>query len=200
MRTFTMKLSIKPDLSVVLNTLEARVEPDMSWIKGFYGEKCKKPRLPAALPEILLPAIQIPAIQLPATQLPAIQLPPIQEVEAVDLSTLSFETPKKKRPREQPRMLMPSSIELFGYTAPPRLQWTPKGQRDEEVLEYMHDAVTDLPSSEDEKDGVMSVKMQKKHKIWNWANSPEKPLPDQSFEEWVEDEERIPRKKLRYAL
>ncbi|KAL8803490.1 MAG: hypothetical protein Q9200_006192 [Gallowayella weberi] len=181
----SQKRSINPDLSVVLNTHEARVVPDMSWIKGFYGGKRKKPTSPSARPEI---------------QLPAIQLPPIQEVNEVDLSTLPCETPKKKRPRERARMLMPSNIEVFGCTAPPQLQWTPKGQRHEEVLEYMHDAVSSLSSSDEEENGILSAKVQKKHKIWSWANSPEKRLPDQSFEEWVAEEEMTPRKKLRHAL
>ncbi|KAL8679825.1 MAG: hypothetical protein Q9186_003941 [Xanthomendoza sp. 1 TL-2023] len=176
----SQQTSISPDLSVVLDTIETRVEPDMSWIKGFYSEKRKNPRSPNAWPEI--------------------HLPPIQEVNAIDLSTLALETPIKKRPRERRRMPMPSSIELFGCTAPPRLQWTPKAQRDEEVLEYMHEAISDLPSSDDENDGIVSVKVQKKHKISTWANSPEKPLPDQSFEEWIEEEELMPRKRLRHAL
>ena len=47
----------------------------------------------------------------------------------------------------------------------------------------------------------MSVQVQKKHKLWSWANSPDKPLPDQSFEEWLEEEDKQqPRKKLRLSF
>lgn len=149
----------------------------MSWIKGFYNGKPKKPALPKASPKIEL-------------------LPPIQEDKEVDLTTFERETPVKKPAKEQRRVRIDTSIEVSEYSMPPQLQWTPKAQRGEDVLESMHD---ELPGFDEEQNGyILSAKVQK---LWSWANSPDKDLPDQSFEDWLEEEEKQqPRKKLRLSF
>ncbi|KAL8656853.1 MAG: hypothetical protein Q9226_002502 [Calogaya cf. arnoldii] len=165
----------------------------MSWIKGFYDGKREKPALSTASPKIDVS-------------------PPIQEYKEVDPekldretpgrkrsgATLERETPVKKRSGEQRRVRIDTGIELSGYSAQPQLQWTPltpKAQRKEEVQDAYFE-------SDEESSGysMEDAKVQKKHKLESWANSPDGGLPDQSFEEWLEEEEKQqPRKKLRLS-
>ncbi|KAL8854283.1 MAG: hypothetical protein Q9221_000997 [Calogaya cf. arnoldii] len=170
----------------------------MSWIKGFYDGKRKKPSLSKTSPHM---------IDL---------LPPIQEYKAFDPeklhretpvrkrsgASLERETPVKKRSAEQRRVKIHTGIEVSGYSVQPQLQWTPltpKTQRKEEVHESEHDS--DLESDEEFSGySMQETKVQKKHKLESWANSPDGDLPDQSFEEWLEEEEKQqPRKKLRLS-
>lgn len=158
------KPNINPDLTFILSTIDCQSEPDMSWIKGFYNGKPKKPAFPKVSPNIEL-------------------LPPIQEDNEVDLPSWDRETPVKKRAGEQRRVRLDTSVEVSGYSMPPQLQWTPKAQRAEDGLESMHGEL--LESDEEQNSYIMSAQVQKKHKLWSWANSPETALPDQSFEDWL---------------
>ncbi|KAL8927841.1 MAG: hypothetical protein Q9172_001214 [Xanthocarpia lactea] len=175
--------SIDPDLSVVIGTFDCSVEPDMSWIKGFYDGKPRKPAAPDAQPKI--------------------ELPPILEVNEIEATTLVSERPVKACPREQHRVPLPRGIEVAGQPVPPQLQWTPKAPRKEELLDYMRGAALEIPSSDEEQSYIMSAKGQKKHKHWTWPNTPKhEALPGQAFEDGLEEEEedQQPRKKLRRSL
>ncbi|KAL8729460.1 MAG: hypothetical protein Q9166_004708 [cf. Caloplaca sp. 2 TL-2023] len=198
------KGSINPDLNVVLDKIDTHIEPDISRIKGFTKGKAKQPRsLQNPWPEIQLPSIQevkegvlaTSAPETPSKKLPEIQLSPIHEVKGIKPATSAPETPAKKRPRGQLRTPILSGIDVSGRPAPPLLQWTPTAQREEEVLEYLHDAVPYVTSSDEERDFTISVRAQKKRKIWAWANSPEKAMPDQDFEDWVEEDAQLHARK-----
>ncbi|KAI4207320.1 MAG: hypothetical protein LQ349_009860 [Xanthoria aureola] len=165
----------------------------MSWIKGFYKGKRKKPALPKASPS----NIEV--------------LPPIQEDEEDVVSASSdLVTPVKKRAGEQRRVRVDASIEVSGYPVPAQLQWTPQAQRQNHVPTNTFDAPPHEPLSDDEEEqdrGITSAQAQTKHKLWSWANnSPDTgtATPDQSFEDWLEEEEeeeqqQQPRKKSRLS-
>ncbi|CAL8576931.1 hypothetical protein XPA_002793 [Xanthoria parietina] len=190
----SQKPSTNPDLTFILGTIDCRQEPDMSWIKGFYKGKRKKPAKLKASPS----NIEV--------------LPPIQEDEEDAVSASSdLVTPVKKRAGEQRRVRVGASIEVSGYPVPDQLQWTPQSQRQKhmptDTLDAPHEQLSD--DGEEEQDrGITSAQAQTKHKLWSWANnSPDTgtATPDQSFEDWLEEEEEEeqqqhqPRKKLRLS-
>ncbi|KAL9631187.1 MAG: hypothetical protein Q9204_004351 [Flavoplaca sp. TL-2023a] len=176
------KPSIKPDLSFILGVLDHRKEPDMSWIKGFYNGKRKKPASLRASSKIEL-------------------LPPIRETKELEPATPAKEAPVVARPGDR-RLVRPSpEFEVSGYPVATQLQRTPATHQQGTQLEAIPDTLSEPPFDEEENSSVMSAQVQKKHKLWSWANSPNKPLPDQSFEEWLEEEEeQQPRKKLRLSF
>ncbi|KAL8994516.1 MAG: hypothetical protein Q9169_005545, partial [Polycauliona sp. 2 TL-2023] len=110
----SQKRFIKPDLTFILNKIETREEPDMSWIKGFYDGNRKRPALPKPSPAIDL-------------------LPPIQEDREVDVATLDHETPAKKRLGDQRHVRVCQGIEVAGHSGSPQLQWTPKAKARQEA-------------------------------------------------------------------
>ncbi|KAI4226038.1 MAG: hypothetical protein L6R36_003484 [Xanthoria steineri] len=190
----SQKPSTNPDLTFILRTIDCSQEPDMSWIKGFYNGKRKKPAKLKASPS----NIDV--------------LPPIQEDEEdVVPASLDLATPVKKRSGEQRRVRIDTRIEVSGYPVPAQLQWTPQAQRQKHIPNDTLDAPSHEPLSDDEEEqdrGITSAQAQTKHKLCSWANnSPDTDTatPDQSFEDWLEEEEeeqqqqQQPRKKLRLS-
>lgn len=128
-------ISIVPDLSVVLDTIDTSVEPDLSWIPGFRPQKRKStgnpsPRLPKQQ-KIDLPATKQP--RTPSSQ-PSkhvdIVLPTIDEIPEFD--NLALQTPSTKRKRRGAQS--PEWI-IEERPAPSPFQWTPKAQRIQDVID-----------------------------------------------------------------
>ncbi|KAL8668752.1 MAG: hypothetical protein Q9168_006630 [Polycauliona sp. 1 TL-2023] len=174
----SQKHNLNIDFTSILGTIGQREEPDMSWIKGFYDGKRKKPAIPKPSPRIEL-------------------LPPIQEDREVDLATFDEQTPIKNRVAEQRRIRVSPRNDITGHARTPQLQWTPRSKSQREADRFDSESLSEV---EDYGYTVM-MDTQKKHKLWSWANSPEGTLPDQSFEDWLEEEEKQqPRKKLRLSF
>ncbi|KAL8899500.1 MAG: hypothetical protein Q9192_001547, partial [Flavoplaca navasiana] len=104
------KPSINPDLSFILGVLDHREEPDMSWIKGFYDGKRKKPASLRASSKIEL-------------------LPPIQETKELEPATPAKEAPVVARPGDRRRVRLSPEFEVSGYPVAAQLQRTPATHR-----------------------------------------------------------------------
>ncbi|KAL8773186.1 MAG: hypothetical protein Q9209_001862 [Squamulea sp. 1 TL-2023] len=176
----SQKVNINPDLSIVLDTIDSRLEPDMSWIKGFYDGKFRIPASPGTWPKI--------------------ELPTMKEIQEAALATLAVVTPVRTCQKEARGSPLSSVVETSSYALPSQLQWTPQAQQEDEMLEHSATAMADAPSSDDEQSYTMSAKVPKKHKLWGWANDSKEDVPDQASEDQIEEEEnQQPRKKSRQS-
>ncbi|KAL8787808.1 MAG: hypothetical protein Q9213_001995 [Squamulea squamosa] len=191
----SQKLNINPDLSIVLDTIDSPLEPDMSWVKGFYDGRPRMPASTGTWPQIELPRPYGTRLLSPTL------VPSMKEISEVGLATLALETPVKKCQREARGSSLPSVAETSRYALPSQLQRMPQAQREDEVLENSAGAVADAPSSDDEQSYIVSAQVHKKYKLWSWANHSDEDVPDQPFEDWIEEEEnRQPRKKLQQSF